>query len=52
MAPHGPTGDYTGQGRLMVEYFERLDDDIKPYVTVQIEGTHDDNFRRNEVLLP
>ncbi len=52
MAPHEPTGDYAEQGRVMIECFERLDDDIKPHVTVQIEGKHDDSFRRNEVLLP
>jgi len=48
---HGPS-HYEGNARRMVEEWEWLDDRIKPYATVQIEGICDDQFRRVEVLLP
>jgi hypothetical protein len=52
MAPHEHADDYHANARRMVECWEQLDDEIKPYVTVQFEGICDDHFRRNEVLLP
>ena len=57
MAPCGPGGHLAARGyqeeaRFMVECWETLDDEIKPYATVQIEGICDDHWRRNEVLLP
>ncbi|OQB43201.1 MAG: Glycosyl hydrolase family 98 [Candidatus Latescibacteria bacterium ADurb.Bin168] len=57
MAPAGQGGHlatrgYTGEARFMVECWHRLPDDIKPHVSIQIEGICDDHFRRNEMLLP
>ena len=52
MAPHYPADDYHENARLMIQCWEQLDADLRPHVTVQIEGISDDNFRRNEVLLP
>ena len=52
MAPHWPAEDHQENKRLFLEYWEQLDDELRPYVTVQIDGHIQDRFRRIEVLLP
>ena len=49
MAESEPTYEETGEG--MVRLWNELDDDIRPCVTVQIEGTRSNDFQRNEALL-
>ncbi len=52
MAPHWPGEDHQENKRNVLEHWEQLDDELKPYFTVQIDGHLQDNFRRIEVLLP
>jgi len=46
-----PGPSYDEAGRMMVKLWEDLDDDVRPLVTVQIEGTRSDNYHRDEVHL-
>ena len=46
-----PAPSYDEEGRQMIRLWEALDDDIRPYATVQIEGTRADGFERDRVLL-
>jgi hypothetical protein len=52
MAPHWPAEDHQENKRNVLEHWEQLDDELKPYCTVQIDGHLLDRFRRIEVLLP
>ena len=52
MAPHWPAEGHQENKRLFLDYWEQLDDELRPYVTVQIDGHIQDRFRRIEVLLP
>lgn len=46
-----PARNYEEEGSQMISLWEQLDRDIRPYATVQIEGTRAGDFERDRVLL-
>jgi hypothetical protein len=50
MVDRGPLGG-EDEGAKMVRLYEELDDDIRPYITLQIKAVRSSDFQRDEILL-
>ena len=49
---HWAPSDYTPDAEALVKSWNELDEDIRNHTTIQIEGICDDDWARNDFLLP